>query len=147
MRKVISPLKNPAWRWIRGPTWFQHIRDVDGEWKQTIDKHRDKNCWISDVDTFFLNVGGNELLSQKDNAIVCHSFQIFGQDSIVQSWGFMSDFEKRAAQLAVRFGGEWFLIEKADELNSEVADGPPFTSYTLSVKSRQGHKSATVYRK
>lgn len=147
MREIVPPLQNPKWHWIRGLTRYQHLRETEQGLQSTTDRRKDKNSWIADVEVFFLGNTGNQLLSKQGNEIVCYSFRFFGREPVVQTWGFIDDIAEKKAQLAVCFDGKWFLIEKADELTSDAGDEPPFDSITLSVKSRQGHKSVTIYKK
>ncbi len=144
MREIISPIKNPNWRWTRGPTFYQNMRIEDDVATPIVEKRKAKDYWIADVETYALDAPGK---FQGDARIVCYSYRFFGGEPAIQTWGFVSDMEQKNGQMALCFDGKWFLLERADEITVEFTDSSPFDQVTISVKSRQGHKSVTIYKK
>ncbi|MEK7640677.1 MAG: hypothetical protein AAB389_01625 [Patescibacteria group bacterium] len=148
MKEIRPPLRDPDRRWVRAPDWYYHIgKNEEGEPMEFISDRRDKRCWIADVHRNFMVSADQNL--QGDARVICLSFRFFGQDSLIQLWGFSEEFNKKdmlsAGSRAVCFEGKWFLVEKRDRLFVEADDTRQVLDrVSIIVESPSGTKSVLV---
>ena len=109
MKKIPSPIDNPARKWILATSFYLVIRGTGPDMGLQSTKIKDK-YWVGDADVSYLDNSGKKL--PEGEIVICHVFKMFGKYPAIQNWGFLDDIEKNSAQEAVFIWGRWFFLEK-----------------------------------
>ncbi len=144
MQEIISPIGNPAKKWVLLNSYQLAARFTGKSVRIWPTKVRHPHYWIGAVEGYYLDA--DILTLKSDKLITCRIIKIFGRDVAMQDWGFEEDAVPGKLQRAVYVAGKWFLMDEGEAVEIIVPDHPPYKEISV-VLHHKGGQMTQIYKK